>query len=190
MEVIAGAVKTDKHGEIIVLNTTYEVTKETALVAFSSRRDLIYRASPLGTLTVCVSAAGLAPGEILLKTWSENEEWAIQAAKGMGYFDTGRRIKTGYTEAQVWRLGAALPTPGEFWEQCQSFDWYYLYSDDHRVYKAGKAGEKALLETAERDPHLMEIYEGWVKHMTSGPAFGTERLPKPPKPEESDDADA
>ncbi len=30
-----------------------------------------------------------------------------------------------------------LPTLEEFKETCNSHDWYYSYSDDHKVWKAG-----------------------------------------------------
>lgn len=57
---------------------------------------------PFGTLTVCVPGTRLLENEILVKTWSENSEWAPQLLQ-YGFEDTGRRVKTGYVEAQVWK---------------------------------------------------------------------------------------
>lgn len=57
---------------------------------------------PFGRLTVCVPDTRLNENEVLVKTWSENQEWASQFLK-YGFEDTGRRVKTGYVEAQVWK---------------------------------------------------------------------------------------
>ena len=57
---------------------------------------------PFGRLTVCVPGTQLSENEVLVKTWSENSEWAPQMLV-YGFEDTGRRVKTGYVEAQVWK---------------------------------------------------------------------------------------
>ena len=59
----------------------------------------------IGTLSVNLPESGeLAEGEFCAKTWSENEPLA-ETAIGSGLFeDTGRRVQTGFVEAQVWRL--------------------------------------------------------------------------------------
>lgn len=59
--------------------------------------------SLFGVLTVCVPGSNLNPGEVLVKTWSENEPWAHIALSHGDLVDTGRRVKTGYVEAQVWK---------------------------------------------------------------------------------------
>lgn len=56
---------------------------------------------PFGVMTVCVPGTQLNENEILVKTWSENV-WVSQLL-GKGFTDTGRRVKTGYVEAQVWK---------------------------------------------------------------------------------------
>ena len=46
----------------------------------------------------------LRPGEFFAKTWSENEGWS-QAALDSGIFvDTGFRMRTGFVQAQLWKL--------------------------------------------------------------------------------------
>jgi ABC-type lipoprotein release transport system permease subunit len=58
---------------------------------------------PLMRLTVCIEGSNLQPGEILVKTWSENEPF-IAPILALGLFeDTGRRVPSGFVEAQVWR---------------------------------------------------------------------------------------
>lgn len=60
--------------------------------------------TPFGVLTVYVEGTELNRNEILVKTWSENEEWT-KGILDCGLFeDTGRRVKTGYVEAQVWKF--------------------------------------------------------------------------------------
>ena len=59
---------------------------------------------PFATLSVNIPEHKLADDEVLVKTWSENER-IIEPVLATGLFeDTGRRVPTGYCEAQVWRL--------------------------------------------------------------------------------------
>lgn len=58
---------------------------------------------PLGILTVNVVDHFPAPGEVYVKTWSENSEWAPSLLTTGLFEDTGRRIHTGFVEAQVWK---------------------------------------------------------------------------------------
>lgn len=72
--------------------------------------------SQLATLTVNVPEAKVKDGEFLVKTWSENEGIA-KAALDSGLFkDTGRRVATGWVEAQVWCLNE--PTPMQAYDAC------------------------------------------------------------------------
>jgi len=60
--------------------------------------------SPIAVLTTNIPSAKLEPGEFLVKTWSENETIA-EACLASGFFvDTGKRVKTGFTEAHIWRF--------------------------------------------------------------------------------------
>lgn len=58
--------------------------------------------SPVATLTVNIREVKLKEREILAKTWSENEEIARAVLASGLFMDTGKRIKTGFVEAQVW----------------------------------------------------------------------------------------
>jgi hypothetical protein len=74
-------------------------------------------------------------------------------------------------------------SPQEYFKQCQDFDWYYIYSDDHRVYKAGLAKEYILKTLIDNDPSLKPIWDSWAIYHFSGPAWG---IPQAPKPELED----
>lgn len=59
---------------------------------------------PFAVLTVNLPDDPLEDGEIFVKTWSENA--AIrEPILALGIFeDTGKRVPTGFTEAEVWRF--------------------------------------------------------------------------------------
>jgi hypothetical protein len=59
---------------------------------------------PFSVLTVNMPGYHLGENEIIVKTWSENEQFAI-AARESGYFEqTGRTVPTGYVEASIWKI--------------------------------------------------------------------------------------
>lgn len=60
--------------------------------------------SPFATLTVNIPTAELGDWEILVKTWSENEMVAKAALASGRFKDTGKRINTGFVQAQVWEV--------------------------------------------------------------------------------------
>lgn len=57
-----------------------------------------------GVLTVNLPNEELGDREIFVKSWSENKEFAECAMKTGLFVDTGRRVPTGFVEAEVWRL--------------------------------------------------------------------------------------
>lgn len=66
---------------------------------------------PVATVTVRLPSAArdLEPGELLVKTWSENEPLVAPLLSSGLFEDTGKRVPTGYTWAAVWKpKGAAL----------------------------------------------------------------------------------
>ena len=46
----------------------------------------------------------LKPGEFFVKTWSENETIAKEALASGLFVDTGKRLESGFVEAQIWRF--------------------------------------------------------------------------------------
>ncbi|CAM0016776.1 hypothetical protein MYOV011v1_p0279 [Vibrio phage 6E35.1a] len=67
----------------------------------------------------------------------------------------------------------------QFFHDCSKFDWYYNYSDDHRVWTRGERESKALQARSRANSVTTAIYEAWSKYMFTGPNYGNERAPKP-----------
>lgn len=55
-------------------------------------------------LTVNLPGYHLGDGEFFVKTWSENELIIDDIRKSGLFENTGRRVKTGFVEAEVWRV--------------------------------------------------------------------------------------
>jgi hypothetical protein len=96
-------------GPAIVIATTYE-NGATAVVI------KCVDGSPLCILSVNLGDVKLKDGEFLAKTWSENEDIAKSALDSGLFEDTGRRIPTGWVEAQVWRF--KVPVPMQCYDAC------------------------------------------------------------------------
>lgn len=71
----------------------------------------------------------------------------------------------------------------QFYDLCAKHDWYYQMSDDARVYKNGERERHQLVSNAMNNPPFKAIYEAWCNHMYSGADWGTEKKPKPVRPE-------
>jgi hypothetical protein len=67
----------------------------------------------------------------------------------------------------------------EYFEACKNFDWYYSFSDDHRVYTRESANEKKLVAEYKNDPIKEKIFKDWSKHVFSGKGWSTAQAPKP-----------
>ncbi|HUT79506.1 MAG TPA: hypothetical protein VM285_17550 [Polyangia bacterium] len=63
----------------------------------------------IAVLTVNLPEEELAEGEFFVKTWRENEGIAAAALASGLFVDTGRRVPTGFVEAQVWRFAESGP---------------------------------------------------------------------------------
>jgi len=110
---IIGHIQTN-YGLATVRTSTYQNNGATAVVLECENGE------PLATLSVNLEGVKLGEGEFLAKTWSENEEIA-KAALDSGLFeDTGRRVPTGWVEAQVWRF--KLPVPMQCYDACMVQD--------------------------------------------------------------------
>lgn len=55
-------------------------------------------------------------------------------------------------------------------EMLKSHDWFYAYSDDHRVWATGNAVEKVLFEMAAKDSFYKEALAIWKRSI-----FNTDR---------------
>lgn len=58
----------------------------------------------------------------------------------------------------------------EFVMLLRSHDWFYEWSDDHRVWVRGKEAERIIAERAKRDPILTDLYKSYSSevHTPSG----------------------
>jgi len=55
-------------------------------------------------------------------------------------------------------------TPREYWTACRLHDWFYTYSDDPGVYRAGKEDRNRLMSVANSDEELKAIFLAWQDH--------------------------
>ena len=61
-------------------------------------------------------------------------------------------------------------TPREYWTACRLHDWYYSYSDDPGVFRAGVQASYRLIQLKHDRPDLAAIFEAWKDHaINSGP---------------------
>lgn len=90
--------------EFVILRVGYYEDRSIAL-------NVETATEPVGKLTVCLPGSRLGSREVLVKTWSENQNLARAALGSKIFEDTGKRIATGYTEAQVWRVSEDYDFP-------------------------------------------------------------------------------
>jgi hypothetical protein len=55
-------------------------------------------------VTVNIPETKLEDDEVLIKSWSENEPIAEELRNSKFFRDTGKRIPTGYCEAEIWKV--------------------------------------------------------------------------------------
>ena len=70
----------------------------------------------------------------------------------------------------------------EYWDMLNCHDWYYDFSDDHRVWRAGQENMQKLRLLSQQSPEHGKLLSDFNKHYFSGDPWGTERAPKPPRP--------
>lgn len=51
----------------------------------------------------------------------------------------------------------------EFLKMLKAHDWYYQYSDDHRVWSKGRAESQAIFAAMKANPELGKIYQEYKK---------------------------
>ena len=72
----------------------------------------------------------------------------------------------------------------QFYESLEKHDWYYPWSDDHKVYRRGEESYRNLESIARHaGPAHAWLFQQYKAHMCSGQPWGTERQPKPAMPE-------
>ena len=87
--------------EITLEETVYGNGRKTIVASCRNENGFI---EPFGKLTVNVPDVELEDDEIIVKDWSENVEFA-EACFNTGLFeDTGKKVKTGFAQAPIWRI--------------------------------------------------------------------------------------
>ena len=85
-----------RYGDMDVEVTTYKTGGTAVILTQDGQR--------FATLSVNFPVVKLEEGEFAVKTWSENEQVAADCLASGLFVDTGKRIKSGYVEASVWRF--------------------------------------------------------------------------------------
>ena len=55
----------------------------------------------------------------------------------------------------------------EYFKQLRYHDWYYSYSDDHRVWKAGSANSDLIRDKSKENVTYKRMYNEFTKWMNS-----------------------
>jgi hypothetical protein len=68
--------------------------------------QVIGSSGPFGMLSTNVDGVELADNEFCVKTWSENEPWALNylAQSADKFEDTGRTFASGFVQGPIYRL--------------------------------------------------------------------------------------
>ena len=98
--------------EVVLVKGTYQNDNSTAIELMCNEEGYWEAYS---TLTVCIPGTILEDNEILVKTWSENEQLKELTKTDM-FSDTGKRVKSGFVEAEIWKIedSSSLVTHEEF----------------------------------------------------------------------------
>jgi len=76
------------------------------------------------------------------------------------------------------------PTLQQFFDDVAGHDWFHEMSDDHSVYSRGEANWKRLTVIANTNgPGYVAILNAWRSYHYSGLVFGSEKKPKPIRPD-------
>jgi hypothetical protein len=59
----------------------------------------------------------------------------------------------------------------DFDQKLRNHDWYYNYSDDGRVWRAGEQVENEIRSISKLSPQHLELFEAWNQYYFSGPSF-------------------
>lgn len=70
----------------------------------------------------------------------------------------------------------------DYWDMLDKHDWYYEFSDDNRVWQAGRQSETSILELSKTSQEYSNLANAFYGHMFSGKAYGNEQQPKPARP--------
>jgi hypothetical protein len=66
----------------------------------------------------------------------------------------------------------------DFDKLLRSHDWYYQYSDDHRVYLAGERQHDAIRRASKESPDHLKLFDSWTEYFFSGENWNTPKFTK------------
>lgn len=66
-----------------------------------------------------------------------------------------------------------------FYRLLEKHDWYFEFSDDHRVWTDGQSELESIERYAKTSDKHMKLYEDYKRHMFTGKLWGNEQAPKP-----------
>ncbi len=72
----------------------------------------------------------------------------------------------------------------EFWDELNSFDWGFAWSDDHSVYEAGRLRLESLRNCAMASPAHFEMLRGFEDHARARNYLLAVVPEKPPRPKD------
>lgn len=75
-------------------------------------------------------------------------------------------------------------TLSQYWDMLNAFDWFYSWSDDGRVTKAGWEQEQKLKAIGGQSSEFHQLFEAFASHKFSGTCFGRPDVAKPVRPTE------
>lgn len=90
-------------GEEIILSCGIYSNGRLAIQSFSKELG-----EPYAVLTVNIPEYELQDGEIIVKTWNENENFSKAVFKTGLFINTGKKVSTGFVEAEVWELAPGV----------------------------------------------------------------------------------
>ena len=70
-----------------------------------------------------------------------------------------------------------------YWLALKRHDWYYDFSDDPGVWRAGSAEQARLQGIARESPAHEKLYYSWRDHYNSEPTATGRAVPPPAEPE-------
>ena len=56
----------------------------------------------------------------------------------------------------------------DYYDMLEKHDWYYSYSDDHKVWMRGNKAQDLLEELAEESEEFKDLYENYMAHVFNG----------------------
>lgn len=67
----------------------------------------------------------------------------------------------------------------DYFRRLEQADWYYDFSDDHRVWSRGSVQMAELRGLSDQSPQHKLMWSAWHDHMFGGPTWGRPEVPRP-----------